>query len=71
MLYWKKRFTEQPITDFCSVIKTNSEGPAGKTEFIFALISQDEHLTHFKKGRLPDPDLIYCDHEICTLYRLK
>uniref|UniRef100_A0A8C1R978 Zinc finger protein 277 n=1 Tax=Cyprinus carpio TaxID=7962 RepID=A0A8C1R978_CYPCA len=27
MLYWKKRFTEQPITDFCSVIKTNSEGP--------------------------------------------
>lgn len=28
ILYWKKRFTEQPITDFCSVIKTNSQGPA-------------------------------------------
>ncbi|XP_044278971.1 zinc finger protein 277 isoform X3 [Varanus komodoensis] len=24
-LYWKKRFTEQPITDFCCVIRTNSE----------------------------------------------
>ncbi|XP_066505179.1 zinc finger protein 277 [Hoplias malabaricus] len=32
MLYWKKRFTEQPITDFCSVIKTNSEGPVDQQE---------------------------------------
>ncbi|RXN23372.1 zinc finger protein 277-like [Labeo rohita] len=31
ILYWKKRFTEQPITDFCSVIKTNSEGPNNKS----------------------------------------
>ncbi|XP_078272820.1 zinc finger protein 277 isoform X2 [Rhinoraja longicauda] len=27
ILYWKKRFTEQPITNFCSVIRTNSQGP--------------------------------------------
>ncbi|XP_026880357.2 zinc finger protein 277 isoform X2 [Electrophorus electricus] len=37
MLYWKKRFTEQPITDFCSVIKTNSEGPAELQENYFLL----------------------------------
>nr|XP_024658803.1 zinc finger protein 277-like [Maylandia zebra] len=24
LLYWKGRFLEQPLTDFCSVIKTNS-----------------------------------------------
>ena len=23
--YWKKRFSEQPLTDFCSIIKTNSQ----------------------------------------------
>ncbi|XP_072915562.1 zinc finger protein 277 isoform X1 [Hemitrygon akajei] len=27
VLYWKKRFTEQPVTDFCSVIRTNSQRP--------------------------------------------
>ncbi|KAI5105428.1 zinc finger protein 277 [Silurus meridionalis] len=37
MLYWKKRFTEQPITDFCSVIKTNSKGPAELQEYYFLL----------------------------------
>uniref|UniRef100_A0A671PF93 Zinc finger protein 277-like n=1 Tax=Sinocyclocheilus anshuiensis TaxID=1608454 RepID=A0A671PF93_9TELE len=37
MLYWKKRFTEQPITDFCSVIKTNSEGPVEQQEHYFLL----------------------------------
>ncbi|XP_041072040.1 zinc finger protein 277 [Carcharodon carcharias] len=25
VLYWKKRFIEQPVTDFCSVIRTNSQ----------------------------------------------
>uniref|UniRef100_A0A8C1R8Z1 Zinc finger protein 277 n=1 Tax=Cyprinus carpio TaxID=7962 RepID=A0A8C1R8Z1_CYPCA len=39
MLYWKKRFTEQPITDFCSVIKTNSEGPVGKTHCIWPAVT--------------------------------
>lgn len=29
MLYWAKRFSESPITEFCSVIKTNSTGPVG------------------------------------------
>ncbi|KAM4619198.1 zinc finger protein 277 [Polymixia lowei] len=37
MLYWKGRFLEQPVTDFCSVIKTNSEGPAEKQEHYFLL----------------------------------
>ncbi|XP_076877746.1 zinc finger protein 277 [Brachyhypopomus gauderio] len=37
MLYWKKRFTEQPITDFCSVIKTNSDGPTELQEDYFLL----------------------------------
>ncbi|KAI2648328.1 Zinc finger protein 277 [Labeo rohita] len=37
ILYWKKRFTEQPITDFCSVIKTNSEGPVEQQEHYFLL----------------------------------
>ncbi|XP_078076029.1 zinc finger protein 277 isoform X2 [Mustelus asterias] len=27
VLYWKKRFIEQSITDFCSVIRTNSQAP--------------------------------------------
>ncbi|KAJ8411273.1 hypothetical protein AAFF_G00172790 [Aldrovandia affinis] len=37
VLYWRKRFTEQPITDFCTVIRTNSEGPVEKQEFYFLL----------------------------------
>lgn len=27
--YWRRRFREQPVTEFCSVIRTNSTGPAG------------------------------------------
>ncbi|MGH0134789.1 UNVERIFIED_CONTAM: hypothetical protein FKN15_063504 [Acipenser sinensis] len=37
ILYWKKRFPEQPITDFCSVIRTNSEGPVEGQEDYFLL----------------------------------
>ncbi|XP_040199747.1 zinc finger protein 277 [Rana temporaria] len=37
VLYWKKRFSEQPITDFCSVIKTNSEAPEEQQEHFFLL----------------------------------
>ncbi|KAL0968584.1 hypothetical protein UPYG_G00268860 [Umbra pygmaea] len=37
MQYWKKRILEQPITDFCSVIKTNSQGPVEKQEHYFLL----------------------------------
>ena len=32
MSYWKGRFLDQPLTEYCSVIKTNSEGPVGKTD---------------------------------------
>ncbi|XP_030622368.1 zinc finger protein 277 [Chanos chanos] len=37
MMYWKRRFIEQPITDFCSVIKTNSEGPVEEQDHFFLL----------------------------------
>ncbi|XP_065272578.1 zinc finger protein 277 isoform X2 [Emys orbicularis] len=37
ILYWKKRFTEQPITDFCSVIRTNSEAPIEEQDNYFLL----------------------------------
>ncbi|KAM8862087.1 zinc finger protein 277 isoform 1-T1 [Synchiropus picturatus] len=37
LLYWKGRLLEQPVTDFCSVIKTNSTGPADKQENYFLL----------------------------------
>ncbi|XP_072291791.1 zinc finger protein 277 [Eucyclogobius newberryi] len=32
LLYWKGRFLEQQLEDFCSVIKTNSQGPVEKQE---------------------------------------
>ncbi|XP_048863325.1 zinc finger protein 277 isoform X3 [Brienomyrus brachyistius] len=37
ILYWRRRFSELPITDFCSVIQTNSHGPAEKQERYFLL----------------------------------
>ncbi|KFV09127.1 Zinc finger protein 277, partial [Tauraco erythrolophus] len=37
VLYWKKRFAEQPITDFCSVIRTNSEAPLEEQDNYFLL----------------------------------
>ncbi|CAN9498817.1 unnamed protein product [Ophioblennius macclurei] len=37
LLYWKGRFMEQSLTDFCSVIKTNSTGPVEKQEDYFLL----------------------------------
>ncbi|XP_004702638.1 zinc finger protein 277 isoform X1 [Echinops telfairi] len=37
ILYWRKRFTEQPITDFCSVIRINSTGPLEEQDNYFLL----------------------------------
>ncbi|XP_053572696.1 zinc finger protein 277 [Bombina bombina] len=37
VFYWKKRFAEQPITDFCTVIKTNSEAPVENQEYFYLL----------------------------------
>uniref|UniRef100_A0A3B5PTD7 Zinc finger protein 277 n=1 Tax=Xiphophorus maculatus TaxID=8083 RepID=A0A3B5PTD7_XIPMA len=37
LVYWKGRFLEQPVPDFCSVIKTNSTGPVEKQEDYFLL----------------------------------
>ncbi|KAL8221316.1 UNVERIFIED_CONTAM: hypothetical protein K2H54_065610 [Gekko kuhli] len=36
-LYWKKRFSEQPITDFCCVIRTNSKAPLEEQDNYFLL----------------------------------
>ncbi|XP_028345661.2 zinc finger protein 277 isoform X4 [Physeter macrocephalus] len=35
--YWRKRFTEQPITDFCSVIRINSTAPFEEQDNYFLL----------------------------------
>ncbi|MBN3298373.1 ZN277 protein, partial [Amia calva] len=37
ILYWRKRFTEQPITEFCSVIRTNAQAPVERQEDYFLL----------------------------------
>ncbi|XP_069759918.1 zinc finger protein 277 isoform X2 [Narcine bancroftii] len=37
ILYWKKRFTEQPLADFCSVIRTNSQAMEEKQEDYYLL----------------------------------
>ncbi|KAM3925223.1 zinc finger protein 277 [Leptodactylus fuscus] len=37
IIYWKKRFAEQEITDFCSVIRTNSQAPEDQQENFFLL----------------------------------
>nr|XP_007980812.2 zinc finger protein 277 isoform X1 [Chlorocebus sabaeus] len=37
ILYWRKRFTEQPITDFCSAIRINSTAPFEEQENYFLL----------------------------------
>uniref|UniRef100_A0A8D2MLU4 Zinc finger protein 277 n=1 Tax=Zonotrichia albicollis TaxID=44394 RepID=A0A8D2MLU4_ZONAL len=37
ILYWKRRFAEQPITDFCSVIRTNSKAPLEEQDNYFLL----------------------------------
>ncbi|XP_048949391.1 zinc finger protein 277 isoform X2 [Canis lupus baileyi] len=37
ILYWRKRFTEQPITDFCSVIRINSTAPLEEQDNYFLL----------------------------------
>ncbi|XP_077425037.1 zinc finger protein 277 isoform X2 [Vanacampus margaritifer] len=37
LLYWKGRFLEQPVSDFCSEIQTNSTGPVEKRERYFLL----------------------------------
>ncbi|XP_075713202.1 zinc finger protein 277 [Rhinoderma darwinii] len=37
IIYWKERFTKQEITDFCSVIRTNSQAPEDQQENYFLL----------------------------------
>ncbi|XP_013855649.1 zinc finger protein 277 [Austrofundulus limnaeus] len=36
-LYWKERFLQQPVSHFCSVIRTKSTGPPDKQEDYFLL----------------------------------
>uniref|UniRef100_A0A8C7NXJ7 Zinc finger protein 277 n=1 Tax=Oncorhynchus mykiss TaxID=8022 RepID=A0A8C7NXJ7_ONCMY len=58
MEYWKNRISEQPITDFCSVIKTNSQGPVEKQEHYFLLcdvLPEDRVLReHLQQKRLEE-----------------
>ncbi|KAG9490198.1 hypothetical protein GDO78_005858 [Eleutherodactylus coqui] len=37
IIYWKKRFPEQAITDFCSVIRINSQAPEDQQENYYLL----------------------------------
>ncbi|XP_016053782.1 PREDICTED: zinc finger protein 277 [Miniopterus natalensis] len=37
VLYWRKRFAEQPVTDFCSVIRINSTAPPEEQDNYFLL----------------------------------
>ncbi|KAF6087192.1 zinc finger protein 277 [Phyllostomus discolor] len=37
ILYWRKRFSEQPTTDFCSVIRINSTAPLEEQDNYFLL----------------------------------
>ncbi|KAJ0029020.1 hypothetical protein NQD34_004017 [Periophthalmus magnuspinnatus] len=37
LLHWKGRLLEQPVEDFCSVIRTNSQGPVEKQEHYYLL----------------------------------
>ncbi|XP_005999634.1 zinc finger protein 277 isoform X1 [Latimeria chalumnae] len=37
VLYWREQFKKRPITDYCSVIRTNSEGPVEAQEDYFLL----------------------------------
>ncbi|XP_066210173.1 zinc finger protein 277 isoform X2 [Saccopteryx leptura] len=37
ILYWRRRFAEQPITDFCSVIRINSTAPLEEQDNYFLL----------------------------------
>ncbi|KAM7121138.1 zinc finger protein 277 isoform 2-T2 [Molossus nigricans] len=37
ILYWRKRFSEQPVTDFCSVIRINSTAPPEEQDHYFLL----------------------------------
>jgi len=35
LMYWKQRFKEQPITDICSIINTNTgDKDTGKIELL-------------------------------------
>lgn len=47
ILYWKKRFAEQPITDFCSVIRTNSQAPLGKCAACLLTLCWPNHVIIF------------------------
>ncbi|XP_054582216.1 zinc finger protein 277 isoform X3 [Eptesicus fuscus] len=37
VLYWRRRFREQPVTDFCSVIRINSAAPLEEQDSYFLL----------------------------------
>ncbi|XP_063401923.1 zinc finger protein 277-like isoform X2 [Mytilus trossulus] len=59
LLYWKARFKEQPVEDFCSIILTNSgdkdEGPKDQYYLLSDVLSEDKSLRNFlQKKTLED-----------------
>ncbi|XP_063165504.1 zinc finger protein 277 [Candoia aspera] len=58
LLYWKKRFTEQPIADFCCIIRTNSEAALEDQDNYFLLcdaLPEDRELREkLQQQRLKD-----------------
>ncbi|XP_071961515.1 zinc finger protein 277-like [Antedon mediterranea] len=65
--YWKMRFSEQPITDFCSVIKTNcKQDNPGKQEDFYLLsdvLQEDKGLREFLQRRRLDSILLQLQKE--------
>ncbi|KAG7259078.1 hypothetical protein CRUP_016710 [Coryphaenoides rupestris] len=74
MSYWKGRFLDQPITEYCSVIKTNSEGPRNKSStsccvmyFLKTGCSENSFSRRDCVG-LPD-NIVYCRQLLDLLQR--
>lgn len=61
MLYWRSRFLEQPVTEFCSVIKTNSTGPVGASADL--LMTSDDLITQASKPSRRS--LLTLSHGLC------
>uniref|UniRef100_A0A3P9AV38 Zinc finger protein 277 n=1 Tax=Maylandia zebra TaxID=106582 RepID=A0A3P9AV38_9CICH len=48
LLYWKGRFLEQPLTDFCSVIKTNSTAQSQEDYFLLCDVLPEDRVLREK-----------------------
>ncbi|XP_026032612.1 zinc finger protein 277-like [Astatotilapia calliptera] len=67
LLYWKGRFLEQPLTDFCSVIKTNSTGPVVFSSFHLCIVRSD---WSDWQAHPVSAVCLFCDHQSETLEQI-